>query len=229
MTVTGKNLNVGSQNGLVAPFNAALNLVLYIVTISEGCLTIEDNRSVTQIGVMSQNDVLNSLNAPLVDFNEVKKFAGASFWSNVKDFFSDVGHGVKKAYDTIAPIARVVAPIIRPLLGVGAYSGGVPSGGMTRRMLGGAKNSYAKFLKEHKGQGYSRTELSAMYHQQYPKGQHKKGAVVKKARAKAKKCKAGKVKRKVMRCEAPAKKKGRGIVYGGAAINRSDMHRMDFE
>lgn len=198
LNVTVQNLNQ----------TQSVNYDLYIITISEGALTIEDNRSITQIGVMSQNDVLRSLDAPMVDYNQLMKISGGSFWSNVKNFFLDAGKGIKKAYDTVAPIVKDVLPVVRDakaMLGFGAYSGG-------------GRNSYTDFLKKNKEQGISLEESRKMWREQHPDaGKAKKVKKAKKEVKKAKRCPVGKRKK----CVA----KG-GIVYeGGELIDREEMMR----
>lgn len=192
--------------------SSAVNYDLYIITVSEGCLTIEDNRAVTQIGVMSQNDVVNSLNAPFVDYNHLMKMRGASFWGNVKDFFSDAARGVKKAYDVVSPYvipAVKTALELKKLAGMG-LSGGVPSGG--------AATAYSDFLHAHKGSGKTRAQLTAMYHKQKGSKPAKKTKKTKKAASKkAKRCPTGFNKGCI--------KKG-GIVYeGGDLMDRDEMSK----
>jgi len=123
---------------------ATINFDLYVITVSEGVFTITDNRAVSQIGVVSKMDVVNSNNAPMVDYNELQKVYGGNFWDSVKGFFGDVGRGIKKGYDYVAPIVKEVLPYVKDakaLLGMGASSGGrkkggVPSGGRKKRRGG---------------------------------------------------------------------------------------------
>ncbi len=117
-------MNVGITN---LNQSQAVNFDLYVVTVSEGSFTIEDNRAIANIGVVSQSDVLNSVNAPMIDYNDAIMMRGGSFWDNVKGFFGDVGRGIKKAYDTVAPVVEKVLPYAmqaKKLLGYGAMSGG---------------------------------------------------------------------------------------------------------
>lgn len=196
--------------------SSAINLDLYVITVSEGTLTLEDNRAITQIGVVSQSDVLNSVNAPMIPYEQLVDQRGASFWSSIKDFFGDVGRGVKKAYDTVAPIVREVAPYVGParaLLGVGANSGGSVSGG----------GVYSDFLKAHKGQlsGVSQAERAKMY----KKWKKDNGIQTAPKKKKVGKCKPGKVKKSVSRCVA--KKNKGGVLYeGGQLIDRNMMASM---
>lgn len=120
---------------------ATINFDLYIITVSEGTFTITDNRSVAQIGIVSKMDVVNSDKAPMVDYNELQKVHGGNFWDSVKGFFGDVGRGIKKGYDYVAPIVKEVLPYVKDakaLLGMGGArrKGGVPSGGKRKKRGG---------------------------------------------------------------------------------------------
>jgi major capsid protein len=140
---------------------ATLNVDFYIVTVSEGTFTITDNSAIANIGVVSANDVLSSINAPEVPYNDLIDQRGGAFFDNIKKFFSDVGQGVKKAYNVGKNIYDKVSPFIAParmLLGVGRNEGGSYSGGVA--------NSWTEFMHMHKGQGLSKQQLAAMYHRQ---------------------------------------------------------------
>lgn len=206
MSVTFTNPNASS----------AINYDLYIVTVSEGALTIQDNRAITQIGCFSQNDVINSLNAPFVDYNHLMKMRGASFWGNVKDFFSDVGKGVKHAYDTVSPYvipAVKTALELKNMAGLGAISGGLCSGS--------GANAWTDFKSKHAGKGYDNAQLSKMWNEH-------KASLTKKTKAKAKPKAKAKAKSKVgKRCPVGYNKgcvKKGGIVYeGGDLLDRDQM------
>lgn len=193
-----------------------INFDLYIITVSEGTLWLENNRCVTQVGVISSGDIVNIKNAPMVDYNEVNNFSGASFWSNIKSFFSDVGRGVKKAYDTVAPVIKDAMPIIqgiKTLTGHGMM-GGVPSGGST----------YSDFLKKNGGKGLSRAQLTKMYYQEQGAHCKKIAKKVKAAGKPAKKRKAPKKKKAAPKKKRVVKKKKGGVLYeGGELIDRSDF------
>lgn len=109
---------------------------LYIITISAGTFTIENNRSISQIGVISKMDILNAKQneSPYVDYDQVHDTytggAHGNFLSGIKQFGSEmwkyIKPGLAKAYrlgKKIAPyaqaaygVAKSVAPVIGPLL-----------------------------------------------------------------------------------------------------------------
>lgn len=209
--------NLVVQLGFTNISSSTINFNIYIITVSEGTFTITDNRAVSNIGVISSSDVLNSLGAPLVPYNDLIDQRGGSFWGNLKNFFSDVGRGVKQAYDTVAPIVRTVAPYIGParaLLGVGAYSGGVLSGGATAQQ----RKEFLAMIKK-SGQKHTRAQLKKMYKEMYPPV--KKVKAKKKGNCKMvyKKCPTGTRKRCV-----PTKKGA--ALYGGELIDREMMRNV---
>lgn len=145
----------------------------------------------------------------MVDYNSVLSMRGASFWSNVKDFFSDVGHGIKKAYDTVAPVVKEVLPYAmaaKKMLGYGAYSGG-------------AKKRVVRRKASKKGSAYS--------------GGAKKRAPKRKPSKKGGKRKASKRKASKRKGSKRAKRAGKGgilydgnlndVLYGGDLIDRDMM------
>ena len=203
----------------------SVNYDFYVITVSEGVITIENNRSITQIGVVSAEDVLHSLNAPMIDYNEVMHMRGASFWGNIKDFFVKAYHGAKDVYDKVSPyVVPVVKGVLeaKKLLGYGAHSGGVSSGGS---YSGGVANDWTDYVSKHAGLGISKHQLSINYRKEHglsPKTKAKaKKAKAKKAKAK-KPCATGKIKRRVSRC-MPKKLKGKALYEGGDMMDRDSM------
>ena len=118
----------------------------YIVTINEGVFTIQDNRSISQIGVISRQDILDAQSSPQVDYYDVRDVQGlGDFFGDVGRFGRNVIQGIKEyapkvarfVKDDILPIAKEVAKLL-PMLGLGGEgSGGVVVGGelMNRRQL----------------------------------------------------------------------------------------------
>lgn len=139
---TVKNCNVGPHAQTITP-------TLYILVVNEGTFTIQDNRSVAQIGVVSKQDALDAQTSPFVDYNEIKSVYGGDFFSGMKDVGSTIWSGLQKAAPYIEKgldIAGKVAPIAMPLMmGLGdEYSGegGVLTGGRRRKKKrGGAMMS----------------------------------------------------------------------------------------
>lgn len=121
MNVNVRNVN---QTQNVTP-------VLMIVVVSEGTFTIEDNRAVTQVGVISKQDILDArMNmSPYVNYEDIQRVNGGDFLSGLRKFGENVFHGIKgalsKAYEIgqkIAPYVKTgidIAKIIAPLLAAG--------------------------------------------------------------------------------------------------------------
>lgn len=136
MNVTVKNVNVGSN----AP--ATITPTLYVVIVSEGTFTIENNRSVSQIGVISKQDVLDSKTSPLVDYHAIKNIYGGDFFSGFKEIAGKTLSGIQQALPYIKTgidVAERVAPYAVPLLGLGSDDeGGALVGGKRKKKKGGA-------------------------------------------------------------------------------------------
>lgn len=105
----------------------------YIITISEGTFTITNNRSFTEIGVMTKKDILDSKNAPYVDYNMLKNVYGGDFlddisrfgsmfWNGLKGVVSDIGNAVPNALSLAnqsIPNALGLVSKVGPLIGIG--------------------------------------------------------------------------------------------------------------
>lgn len=74
---------------------------LYLLIVSEGVFTVLDNRSVSQIGVVSKLDVIGSRMSPFVDYNMLYNIHGGSFWSSLKSFGNKVLHGLERVHDFV--------------------------------------------------------------------------------------------------------------------------------
>lgn len=127
-------VNIGVTNvNQASPINA----VFYIATISEGTFTIENNRSYTQIGVITDKDILDSKQSPYVDYNMLKNVYGGDFlddisrfgntlWSGIKEVVSDVGKAIPRALklaNEAIPDALGLAAKVAPLFGLGDHDG----------------------------------------------------------------------------------------------------------
>lgn len=113
-----------------------INLVtptLYIVTISDGTFTIENNRSISQIGVISKMDILNARQneSPYIDYDQAHSTytggAHGNFYSGkLEQLWKFIKPPLAKLYrlgKKIAPyaqaaygVAKSVAPIVGPML-----------------------------------------------------------------------------------------------------------------
>jgi hypothetical protein len=115
--------------------SVAVAPTLYVITINEGTFTIENNRSISQIGVVSKNDVLNAQTnmSPFVDYYEIQDVNGGDFFSGLKNFGTRVRDWIKNAYakgkdiyEKVKPYAETaydIAKYAAPLLGFGEGEG----------------------------------------------------------------------------------------------------------
>lgn len=120
---------------------------MYIIVVSEGVFTIQDNRSISQIGVISRQDILDSQTAPKVDYYDVRNAygLGGDFFGDLKRFAQRFAKGFKEyvpkamsfVKEDVLPIAKEVIKLL-PMLGLGeGGEGGVVVGGelMNRQQL----------------------------------------------------------------------------------------------
>jgi hypothetical protein len=95
----GKDIGLGELEapGLLGQYQLQMNVTLYnvrpvpitsvtlwILVVSEGSMTILDGRAVTQVGVISKEDVLDAKKAPMVDYNAIERVYGGNFFSGLK-------------------------------------------------------------------------------------------------------------------------------------------------
>jgi hypothetical protein len=109
----------------------------YIVVITPGTFTISNNRSLLEVGVVSRQDVLDSKDAPVVDYHMAKNIYGgdflddlsrfgSTFWEGLKTIVSDVGRAIPGALDIASKnIPKALA--LKSQLGLG--DGGCDDGG----------------------------------------------------------------------------------------------------
>jgi hypothetical protein len=98
----------------------AINYELYIVTISEGTMTVVNQHTVTQVGVISKQNILDAKVSNNVNYNMIKRVYGGNFLSGLKSFISKVGDIGSK----VLPYAKAALPLARQILGVGEGEGG---------------------------------------------------------------------------------------------------------
>lgn len=77
--------------GTNSAFNT--NYSLYVVTITSGLVTVKDNGTVTQTGLLTRSDVLRAQAAPAMDQGEAQKMVGSGFFENIKRFMGRGGRG----------------------------------------------------------------------------------------------------------------------------------------
>lgn len=127
---------------------------LYIITISEGTFTIENNRSISQIGVISKMDILNAKQneSPFVDYDEVHETytggAHGNFFTGLKNMGSKVWRFVKPTLAKLYRIGKKIAPYAQAAYG--AIKSLAPVVGPA--LLGLGKNK--KQMRRRKGGAY---------------------------------------------------------------------------
>ena len=109
-------LNVGVKN--VNQVDSLDSVTLFLIVVSEGAFTILDNNAVSQIGVVTKKDVINSKDAPMIDYEELNYLYGGNFFSGLKDFASRIWSGIKKALPYVSQGVKTAAQIL-PMLGLG--------------------------------------------------------------------------------------------------------------
>lgn len=134
---------------------ATMDAVCYLVTLTEGVLTIQDTNVVTQLGVITKEDVMKSSSQPYLDYNDLE-FADSSYQGgSLKSFFTQkVGPWLK---DNWKPMLKAAIPIVTKMVGLGA------GGCEPNRYQGGSKNEEKKEInKKVGGKGISRSELKML-------------------------------------------------------------------
>lgn len=105
----------------------AINYMLYVVTVTSGIVTVKDNGTVTQTGLLTRADVLRAQAAPAMASNEAQKLVGGEFFSNIKSLLGRRGAGAGTMYggsaDASSPAASVSASMSLDSYGHG-HSGG---------------------------------------------------------------------------------------------------------
>lgn len=129
-------INVGVTN---INQSSEVNPTLYIIAVSEGVFNILDNRSVSQIGVVSKQDILDAKQhlADYVDYEMIQSVNGGNFFSGLEKFghnlierirpfakqVYEIGKKVAPYVKTAYDIGKTVAPIIATLAGLGEEGG----------------------------------------------------------------------------------------------------------
>jgi hypothetical protein len=114
---------------------------LYIVLVNEGVVTIANNLTVQNIGVLSDRNILDSAQMPEADYNTIKSIYGgkSNFMQGVRKFFSkasDIYRQAKPILSAAADVAQMIpevapfATVGRKVLGVGGRGGKVVGAGL---------------------------------------------------------------------------------------------------
>jgi hypothetical protein len=102
--------------------DSAINYALYCIVVESGVTSIIEGHVVKQTGILSQQDILDSENAPMVPDMKRTNVFGSSF-------FSDLLNGVKQGVNTVADFVPTgiklfnTAKTLAPLLGLGMSGG----------------------------------------------------------------------------------------------------------
>lgn len=135
-------------NPNVASPSASINYSFYVVTVTDGVLSIPGSgQSLTQIGVVKASDVINN-HGPIMEYNTMEGFEGGDFMGGrggekIKKFFKDKVAPWLREYGP--QIIKAVGKVILPSIGLGdggSRVGGRIGGGM--EMEGGEGMSKAQ-------------------------------------------------------------------------------------
>lgn len=105
INVTGTNIN---QTNSVYP-------TLYIVTVSEGVFNILENRSVSQIGVVSRQDVLDAKQhlSDYIDYESIQEVNGGNFFSGISKFGHNILEKIRPIAKRVYEFGKKIAPYIK--------------------------------------------------------------------------------------------------------------------
>lgn len=124
---------------------SAITPAMYVIVVSEGSFTVMNNSALSQIGVISQKDVLESDKAPYVSYNELKYAYGGDFLSSLKALGKKIAPWIMKAVPYLKEGVGTVCDIAGYEKKGGAIVGGAPVGGAP---VGGAKLSRNALLEK---------------------------------------------------------------------------------
>lgn len=139
--------------------NRSISPALYVVPIYAGVLTIQDNQSIQQLAVLSQNDVLDAAErADEEGAIDAAEYEGGKFWGDVSRFAQQALPYIRKGRKLGQAISGAIpAPEAQAVKGVldaaeaiglgkkrGRKAGGVLVGG---KLMGGQKISRAEMRK----------------------------------------------------------------------------------
>jgi hypothetical protein len=142
-------LNVTVQN---MNTTQGITPTLYIVTVSEGTFTIENNRSVSQIGVISKTDILTAKQhiSDYINYEDIQDIQGGNFLTGIKKFGKDIWGFLKPKIQAAYKFGKEALPYVNAALGVaklvglGGRRGGARVGGAYAGGSGGCQNCYGR-------------------------------------------------------------------------------------
>ena len=116
------NLNV--RNVSTVPKAVSITTVI----VYDGMCTVAGGQMITQLGVISQSDVMDvRTNGEWIPYKSAMQMYGGSFWDKLKSFGKSVWSGVKAVAPFVSPIVKAVFPETRPILsavGLGKHKKG---------------------------------------------------------------------------------------------------------
>lgn len=114
INVTATNIN---QTNNVFP-------TLYIVTVSEGVFNILDNRSVSQIGVVSKQDVMEAKQhlSDYVDYEMIQEINGGNFFSGIAKFGHNLVEKIRPVAHKIYEIGKKIAPYVKTGIDIAKFA-----------------------------------------------------------------------------------------------------------
>lgn len=131
MNVLAKNLANGAQTPQ-----------LTVLIISTGVMTVAQQNVVRSVGILSNEDVLNSKTQPAMPYRATGDLYGGGWWDDFKSGFMSVIRPVANIASKIIPF---VAPEFAPISS--AINSAVGNGLMGGRMVGGRKVSRAALAR----------------------------------------------------------------------------------
>lgn len=108
--------------------SSAIMPTLYVCIVNEGVFTIQNNSAYSQIGVISQNDVLECKEMPGINYGDLKYMAGASIFKNFKRKLKNTLKLIAKHAPTFlergTKFAKQAAPIVKQISEIAKLYGG---------------------------------------------------------------------------------------------------------
>lgn len=102
LTAPGKLANTQIQLTCQIKNNSAVAklMTMYIVTVAEGSLCINEGKCFANIGVLSSADILEAQNRPRISYNQVQDVSGSgNYLTGQGDLGQDILHGLKNVHD----------------------------------------------------------------------------------------------------------------------------------
>jgi len=98
---------------------------LYICTVSEGVFNILDNRSVSSIGVVSKQDILDAKQhlSDYIDYEMIQEVNGGNFFSGIAKFGHNLFEKIKPIAKKIYEIGKKIAPYVKTGLEIASLAG----------------------------------------------------------------------------------------------------------